>query len=273
MACLVQGGYFCTEVTQGLWIVSINTIVYSPRHRPSNVTSADPFGQFAWLESMLNSINQSGVLQSQIAVYIIGHIPPTRDQYSFNLEWQAHFVERYFSIIAQFQDIIKGQLFGHVHCNTVRLIDVAPGSVLSKVMPIFLTSAVTPIYQNLPGFRVWQASPQNFELQKYTFHTLSGIIAKDTNDTAIQQSAEHFLNESMSTSLTYWDSIIDNMLSDDVAWASYVEQLWSNSIDEDVMAFQNDCTFRVKSHCAMRYWESELFHQCILETSAVVCSE
>ena len=42
-----QGGFYEQKVLPGVHVLSLNTVIYSPRHRPSNVTLADPFGQRA----------------------------------------------------------------------------------------------------------------------------------------------------------------------------------------------------------------------------------
>ena len=48
-----RGGYFHQEVLPNIHVLSLNTVIYSPLHRPANVTLTDPFAQFEWLEATL----------------------------------------------------------------------------------------------------------------------------------------------------------------------------------------------------------------------------
>ena len=60
-----RGGYFHQEVMPNVHVLSLNTIIYSPSHRPTNVTMVDPFGQLEWLEATLNQISAQYRASSQ----------------------------------------------------------------------------------------------------------------------------------------------------------------------------------------------------------------
>jgi hypothetical protein len=197
-----QGGFYRQEVVPGLLhVLSLNTVIYSPSHRPSNVTLADPFGQLAWLEAELEQLAEMQQQRRVSAVHgrssssnssgsgggggggggidgkrlvhsrgvatgggdrrrlgssggagagasgpfaiIVGHIPPTYDQVSFTQQWEQRFMEGYFQIVDRHRAVVQGQLFGHVHCNTYRLVKLPTSGT---TVPVFLTSAFTPVY-------------------------------------------------------------------------------------------------------------------------------
>ena len=72
-ADLRRGGYFVRHL-QPVSIISINTIVYSAQHTPTDNRVPDPFDQFAWLERQLKNLSDANG-----SAYIVGHIPPVMD--------------------------------------------------------------------------------------------------------------------------------------------------------------------------------------------------
>ena len=252
------GGYYVQEVLPGLHVISLNTVVYSPHHRPSNVTLTDPFGQFAWLQATLANLD---VNSSTVGVYIVGHIPPTIDQYSFALQWEERFADQYFGIVRRFRQLVLGQLFGHVHCNTFRVLQLPAinGSTDGPVdAPVFVTTAITPVYQNNPGFRVWEfdsmeaaaaggedqtTTPRAADreepqfhpgtLRNFTVYALS-LVDDSDGDGVASDSGRVVSTVSAATGVVPGSAnrgdlvaTISQMLSNTTLWESYVDQLLS----------------------------------------------
>lgn len=103
-----RGGYFARNVTDLLTILSLNTIVYSSSHKPEpQPTIEDPFGQFQWLRSQLEIARSS-----KRVVYISGHISPSIGSYRHSQLWRDSYLQRYYLIVHNYRDVIRGQLFG-----------------------------------------------------------------------------------------------------------------------------------------------------------------
>eukprot|EP00041_Stephanoeca_diplocostata_P012269 m.205788 g.205788 ORF g.205788 m.205788 type:complete len:566 (+) comp18882_c0_seq1:205-1902(+) len=155
LADAVRGGFYERQVADGLVVLSINTVVYSVYHcnygPPQVCTSpdeGDPFGQFAWLEAKLRAARLNAT-----KVYILGHIPPIVGSFSHNPMWKASFVESFLSIVSTYDDVIMTMLFGHVHSDEFR---TAAASKSDLTVPILMSSAITPIYDNNPSFKVFR---------------------------------------------------------------------------------------------------------------------
>jgi len=109
----------------------------------------DPFHQFAWLRSRLES-----AAEQNRTVWIVGHVPPGIETYGYSELWEPAYVEKYLDIV---QDPVLGptvaaQFFGHVHKEEFRILPNAPPGA----GPIILTSAISPVYGNNPQFRYFE---------------------------------------------------------------------------------------------------------------------
>mmetsp|Transcript_11244 Transcript_11244/g.16523 ORF Transcript_11244/g.16523 Transcript_11244/m.16523 type:complete len:464 (+) Transcript_11244:206-1597(+) len=152
-----RGGYLARNVTDRLTILSLNTIVYSSNHNPeSQSTIKDPFDQFEWLQSQLEIARSS-----ERAVYISGHISPSIGSYRLKQLWRESYLRKYYLIVNKYEDIIAGQLFGHIHSDEFRL--------TSSKTPLLLAPSLTPIFGNNPSFRrvYYTAAGEIFDYDTY----------------------------------------------------------------------------------------------------------
>eukprot|EP00929_Paragymnodinium_shiwhaense_P068381 TRINITY_DN34379_c0_g1_i1.p1 TRINITY_DN34379_c0_g1~~TRINITY_DN34379_c0_g1_i1.p1 ORF type:complete len:447 (-),score=100.82 TRINITY_DN34379_c0_g1_i1:379-1719(-) len=140
------GGYWERQLGP-ITMLSINTIIYSVSHLPKRPLAEDPFRQFQWLRERL-----AAARKANSSVYIVGHIPPGIETFGYTALWHKEYLEAYLSIVQdkQLGGVVAAQLFGHVHKDEFRLLPNAP----TGAGPILLTSALSPIYRNLPSFRV-----------------------------------------------------------------------------------------------------------------------
>jgi len=145
-AAYSYGGFFETEVG-GLRILSINTLIYSVLHRPPAPAPEDPFGQLAWLRSRLERTAAEGR-----RAWIVGHIPPGTETYSYTPLWRSQYVQAYLDLVEDplLGSAIAAQLFGHVHADEFRVLPHAPPGA----GPVLLTGALSPIYDGNPSFRL-----------------------------------------------------------------------------------------------------------------------
>ncbi|EQC27260.1 hypothetical protein SDRG_14882 [Saprolegnia diclina VS20] len=156
-------GYLWYQLETNLILVTLNTVPYSVRHAPKTTDIPDPFGQFAWLHHVLSEAKANGSY-----VYIAGHIPPIIDSYAGKQQWEVQYIVQYQAIVQQFPDIIKAQLFGHVHNIEYRVpiptLDGAEG------VPLFATGAVSPYFGNNPSFTVWEYDNGTYDLLDFTVY-------------------------------------------------------------------------------------------------------
>jgi sphingomyelin phosphodiesterase acid-like 3 len=175
------GGYYFMEVTPGLYVISINTVIYSPSKLPNDDDGVsenehyddhqsnklnDPFNQFAWLEATLAYIRGLGG-----KAWIIGHIPPTVTTNSYTMVWKDKFISQYTELITAYTDIVKAQFFGHTHKDEFRVLTTSSSSksgvewLDSGSSPLFMVGSISPVMYNNPSFReVWYDS-ETFEVK------------------------------------------------------------------------------------------------------------
>ncbi|XP_024946147.1 acid sphingomyelinase-like phosphodiesterase 3b isoform X2 [Cephus cinctus] len=122
--------------------------------------SADPSGQWTWLE---NNLRKARIKAE--TVYIVGHTPPgvyEREGGASALHEKHN--KRYIRLVRQYSDIIRGQFFGHWHSDTFRVIYSDTGVPVSWMM---MAPSLTP---SSPG------GPNNPGLRLYKFETNTGQV-------------------------------------------------------------------------------------------------
>jgi len=156
-----HGGYYTMPVpgVEGLRIVSLNTLYWSTSNPWMGNVTGDVAGQFMWLEKILHVARYSGE-----RVLLIGHVPPVYE-IAFN-QWRPDYYDMFTDIITQYQEVVIGSLFGHMHQDLFSVVAPAsnPNNLLIPVMVLPgitpRASALHPTYGDLPGknpaIRVYQ---------------------------------------------------------------------------------------------------------------------
>ncbi|EGD73688.1 hypothetical protein PTSG_05396 [Salpingoeca rosetta] len=144
LASVRKGGYLMRAVSDTLRLISLNTVIYSPYHVPDSASAHDPLGQFEWLKQQLRDARQANA-----AVYIVGHIPPTLGSYDKKQNWRTDRITQYNMLLSEFEDVVKAQLFGHLHSDEFRIPHEA-----ARVVPLLIAPSVTPVYRNNPSLRI-----------------------------------------------------------------------------------------------------------------------
>merc|ERR1712232_1051897 len=87
-------------------------------------------------------------------VWIVGHIPPGMETYGYTQLWHPAYVTAYLQIVQnkELASTIAAQFFGHLHKEEFRLLPDAPAGAGA----IYLASAISPVYKNLPCFRIFE---------------------------------------------------------------------------------------------------------------------
>jgi hypothetical protein len=152
---MLSGGYFATEVIDGLQVISLNTLYWAKMDDAVDACkdSKSPGAlQFAWLNEMLSLFRA----QKQ-KIYLTGHVPPHKF-------YHASCQSMYENMAANYSDIIVAHLFGHRHSddffilsNNAAAINVAP-SVLPQFNPAVRVFIYDPDTKNILNYIQYYAS-------------------------------------------------------------------------------------------------------------------
>ncbi len=145
----LKGGYYSRVLPNGITVLSLNTVLYSSFFGPEPLDSDDPGEQFAWMRNTLMNIRERGNSQA----IVVGHISPAMGSFRHSQLWKEKYINVYYDIIQEFDDVIIGQLFGHLHSDEFRIGTGTSGIPSSLSTPLLLAGSLTPIHGNNPSFR------------------------------------------------------------------------------------------------------------------------
>eukprot|EP01111_Echinosteliopsis_oligospora_P000100 TRINITY_DN1009_c1_g1_i1.p1 TRINITY_DN1009_c1_g1~~TRINITY_DN1009_c1_g1_i1.p1 ORF type:complete len:437 (-),score=74.16 TRINITY_DN1009_c1_g1_i1:74-1384(-) len=167
---LEMGAYNTSFDGGRLKIIALNTLLYSVR---GIATGNDPCGQFSWLKNQLND-----AIQTNSRVYITGHVLPGVDAYSYRALWDTEYNSAFLSILSEYDSVIDGIFFGHIHRDEFRVISNQASPLTTTAM--LITSAVSPVYDNNPSFRIYQTN-SSFSLLDYEIYYMDLYLANAMN--------------------------------------------------------------------------------------------
>lgn len=149
----LRGGYYSRTVHNGsLTILSLNTILYSGYFSPAPQNDMDPGWQFTWMKQVLSNCRDNGT-----QAIIVGHIPPAVGSYRHTQLWDEMHIQTYYDIVKEFDEVIIGQLFGHLHSDEFR-VGLNEDGDLSMIptmnTPLLLGPSITPLHGNDPSIRL-----------------------------------------------------------------------------------------------------------------------
>ena len=142
---------------QGIRVLSVNTVFFSPRHRNAcgSPGDADPASTtLAWLQGELTAARQA-----HTHIWMIYHLPPGIDGFA-TLQRGAcpdgiipmckeTYAEPVFALLRRYDDTVAASLAGHTHMDDFRLIGDAGGFYAFTL----ITPALSPIFGQNPAFR------------------------------------------------------------------------------------------------------------------------
>lgn len=258
-----RGGYYMRRLTRSLYLIFLDTVIYSHHEEAATAHLEDPFGQLEWLEKMLMWIHQqplSGRMEPKKAI-IAGHIPPTIDSFHFTPLWSERFVDRYVKIVTRYAFVVSAQIYAHLHANSFRLF---PSRQIEQ--PLFLTSAVSPVYQNNPGFRVWRY--EGCHLLDYTDYSaeLRTNGPQSVLNFQAHTSARDMFGLKALTAGEWREKVADRIRNDDKVWRRYVDELWwrpSGELSLKGTSAKSSKDFRARSVCAIENVHKKEFELCV----------
>ena len=198
-ASFACGGYLVREMSENLNVIVLNTVLWSTELDQHNQPKPeideqgfdftdpqfDPFGMHTWLEVTLSSLRSQNK-----KVYITGHIPPVVMSFveaiGENLMYEHH-VDRFYSTVSQYNDVVSGIFFGHLHSNEIRRI---PNNGNKNTPPLIISGSMSPVYDSNPFFHVvtYDRDGSKFPLDLTSYSTdLENVIRQPPpNDSFIQ---------------------------------------------------------------------------------------
>jgi len=104
-----KGGYYENNVNGKFRFLSLNTMYFFEKNNQVDGCSSDTDPgalHLVWLKEKLKVAQMDNV-----SVYLIGHVPPTVKGYHPNC------LQAFISIVSQYADVIKGQMYGHMNID------------------------------------------------------------------------------------------------------------------------------------------------------------
>jgi sphingomyelin phosphodiesterase acid-like 3 len=168
------GGYYSQLIEPGLRILVLNTNLYYnvKRQYPYTMNMSDPANQFMWMESVLNSSRANNE-----KVLIVGHVPPGMFERAAGFVvkegwFYDKFNERYVSIIRSHCNTIVGQLFGHEHSDSFKIVFSKDNQTACNAIMINPSIGMWNPNQNVnsskPAIRAYSYDPITKMLKNYT---------------------------------------------------------------------------------------------------------
>lgn len=250
-----------------------------PYHLPDTSTLPDPFGQFEWLNASLSELRSTGKL-----AYIVGHIPPIIDSYAGEPMWNETYIKTYKQIVSQYTDIIKAQLFGHVHSIEFRLplssdqvehferngvtVD-ADFNDSAQLVPLFMVAAISPLFLNNPAFMIWDYDANTYDIRDFTVY--GGNISTSTQDVDWKELFKASTEYGVSSLNT---SEISKFAKRAAADGELLEQYYYNSKAQSrLQPSCMDTTCQAEWLCSLYWWSSTADYAACVESTVSVKSQ
>ena len=138
---LNYGGYYAALLRPGLYVLSINTNIYTSDDYYTKYEMIDVSSQLAWLNDTLSQIEQLG----NARCIIIGHSSP--------VDWYDVFAEPFNALLSRYRNITLNTFFGHTHHNQLQLYSDDTSSPAHTVG--YVGGSVTPYTDVNPGLAVY----------------------------------------------------------------------------------------------------------------------
>jgi len=173
-------------------IIVANTVFFSNKYvNACGNSQANPAqDEVKWLKAQLQK-----AAASNEKVWLLYHIPPGIDVYSsihsksgsgaqqpvsyFTTSYNQQFLD----LVSQYSSIIAGSFAGHTHMDSFEL--VCQGIDKKAASFVDITPAISPLFGNNPGFKIFKYNRESADLIDYETYYLNlgaatgGVIAKE----------------------------------------------------------------------------------------------
>jgi sphingomyelin phosphodiesterase acid-like 3 len=185
------GGFYVVPhpTVQDRDLIVLNTVLWSTNYQNRcNPAAGDPGAvQLAWLEWALYRTKLGGRTAS-----LLFHIPPGIDSYYSSdgsgtcREDVATFLKEgyekpFLALLERYRDILQGSYAGHSHMDDFRIV---AGDAGDPILLTHITPAISPIFQNNPGFGLVLYDRASGDLIDYATVYLTNLEAAGRGEAA-----------------------------------------------------------------------------------------
>lgn len=166
------GGYYSIKLPHQRLIV-LNTSFFSSKGEGKNIKLGAKT-EMNWLARQL----QEAHLHHE-KVWMIMHIPPGVDAYKTSQTpfgyisqfWHPDYSKAVLAEISKYADEITGIFAGHTHADAFEVIKTASTPVFISITP-----AISPLFGNNSGFKVYSYNPNSAEIKNFQVYYLPHIL-------------------------------------------------------------------------------------------------
>jgi len=164
LASMRKYGRYSENITAGLRLIAVNTVLYYSNNYIVLNTTVDPAGQFAWIRSELAAARAAGQ-----KVFIAGHLPPGFEVWSDTSSvLRPEFTDKFAVVLDGFHDIVAGSFWGHVHIDSFKIwADSSATGMAGPASPVFLAPSLEPEGRN-PVVRLFAFDDKSYDPLDYT---------------------------------------------------------------------------------------------------------
>jgi hypothetical protein len=185
------GGFYVVPhpTVQNRDLIVLNTVLWSTNYQNRcNPAAGDPgAAQLAWLEWALYRTKLDGRTAS-----LLFHIPPGIDSYdsshgsgtcrqNVDTFLKEAYEKPFLALLERYRDILQDSYAGHSHMDDFRIVATAAGD---PILLTHITPAISPIYNNNPGFGVVLYDRASGDLLDYATIYLTDLAAAGRGEAA-----------------------------------------------------------------------------------------
>ncbi|XP_065842912.1 uncharacterized protein [Oscarella lobularis] len=256
----LKGGYYKVSLSNKMTMLVLNTNYFTAKAvAATSRFLRDGKKQLKWLKNELARAERF-----EKKVVIVGRTPPGVDRFGRSL-WTADATKAYVNITAyRYPHIIAGQLFAHMHSETYRVLFAdMKNPTLEKSSPLLFSSAITPVYDNNPNYRLVFLDNDK---QRFTdFIQWYPDLAIENQYNQTKRHKQYVFSElfpsrlgqviSSKRFLEIADGIVEP--NESQTWLKYI-----GNGPSPYMPGCSDVSSRFLMHCAMKYWDASAVAAC-----------
>ncbi|XP_064099686.1 sphingomyelin phosphodiesterase-like isoform X1 [Macrobrachium nipponense] len=172
ISTVLYAGFYSVPITPGFRIISVNSMFGYGADVWLYQNSNDVAHELAWLENELWKAEQEGEL-----VHLLGHIPPGL------LSNERTWSREYNRIIRRYENIIRGQFFGHTHYDEFEVFHDGD----RPIGVAYVAPSQTPWYYLNPAYRIYTIDGERPETTRmvldHSTYVMNLTEAHETNVT------------------------------------------------------------------------------------------
>lgn len=225
------GGYYTMPLPHatGQRLVVLNSVVFSVNYDNAcgSSTQTPALDQLEWLGKVLDQAAKAGE-----SVWLLMHIPPGINSFNSAQEvphggapvtfWQPELTAAFLKLVEQYRTTLRIAFAGHTHMDDFRVVRIAGAPVL----PLKIAPAISPIFDNNPGYQVYTYDRETGGVHDYQTRYLTNLPDRDVQErpTSGRWAFEYAFRETYDASAIdarTLDRLADRIASDGAARQRY----------------------------------------------------